>query len=199
MSLKDDVEYVKHELGSDEKLLESAFKLERIYKKYKIAIWGVVILAIVGFGGKSAYGAYERNKLEKANEALTTLRKNPKDSEALAVLKSHNPRLYELFVYSKAVENSDSGKLKELTSSKDARIADIASYHDAVLQSKSGDSIYYRDLSAVEKAYIALKAGKKDEARNSLALVSEDSPVAGIARLLKHYTITADGTKEEKK
>ena len=189
MSLKDEVKYVKEELSSDEKLLESAFRLDRIYKKHKIKIWAVVLAIVLGFGGKAAYDSYREYRISQANEALLKLEKNPADTKALDELKSDNPKLYALYTYAQAVKKKDVGALKPLAASEDPLLADLARYHEAVLKDKAGDSRYYHDLSLVEKAYLALKAGNKDEARRQLALVSEASPVAGIARLLRHYTL----------
>ncbi len=189
MSLKDDVKYVKEELSSDEKLLESAFRLERFYKKNKIAIWALVAVVILGFGGKAAYGAYQERQLAQANEALLKLEKNPADKAALETLKSDNPKLYALYTYAQAVQAGKVEPLKPLAASKDPLLSDLVRYHEAVLQKRAGDSKYYHDLSLVEKAYLALKAGKKEEARSQLTLISEASPVAGIARLLRHYTL----------
>ena len=189
MSLKDDVNYVKGELSGDEKLLESAFRLERLYKKHKIKIWAVVILLLIGFGGKAGYGAYQEYRISKANRALLALEKNPADKTALEALKVDNPKLFALYSYATAVKKGEAERLKGLEGIKDPVLSDLARYHEAVLQNRAGDSGYYHDLSLVEKAYLALKAGKKEEARRHLALVSEASPVAGIARLLRHYTI----------
>ena len=189
VSFKDEVKYVKDELSSDEKLLESAFRLERIYRKYKVTIWAAVVLIIVGFGGKALWGVYQEHKLEQANQALLSLEKNPADTQALETLKADNPKLYSLYLYATAVKSRNVQELKKLASSSDKRLQDLARYHEAVLQSRAGDSRYYPDLSRVEKAYLALKAGKKQEAREILALVPENSPVAGVARLLRHATI----------
>ncbi|WP_457606858.1 hypothetical protein [Nitratifractor sp.] len=189
MSLKDEVKYVKEELSSDEKLLESAFRLERLYKKYKVAIWGVLILLVVGFGGKTIYGVYQEHRLEAANQALLTLEQNPKDTKALQELQEDNPRLYALYSYARDVQGADVAGLKKIDTSHDALLADLVKYHEAVLDNRAGDSKYYHDLSQVEKAYVALKAGKKAEARSLLTLIPENSPVAGVARLLRHYTL----------
>jgi predicted negative regulator of RcsB-dependent stress response len=189
VSLKDELNYVKEELSSDEKLLESAFKLERFYKKNKLAIWAVLLLIVVGFGGKALYGAYQEHLEAKANEALLQLEKNPSDQAALKKLESANPKLYALYRYSSAVDRRQVKPLQTLAASEDPRIRDLAAYHVAVLSQKPGSSRYYHDLSLVEKAYEALKAGKKAEARSQLALIGENSPVAGIARLLRHATI----------
>ncbi len=189
MSLKDEVRYVKEELSSDEKLLESAFRLERVYKKHKVKIWALGIILVLAFGGKALYGAWQDHRLAQANEALLRLEKNPADTKALEELKSDNPKLYALYRYAQAVKKREVSPLKTLAASKDPMLSDLARYHEAVLRDKAGNSRYYHDLSLVEKAYLALKAGKKDEARQQLALVSEASPVAGIARLLRHYTL----------
>ncbi len=52
MSLKDNVDYVKEELNSEEKFLESFVKVERFYNKNKIIIITVIVVLIalvIGF------------------------------------------------------------------------------------------------------------------------------------------------------
>ena len=44
MSIQSDINYVKSELSADEKVLESALKIETLYKKNKVLIWGVVVV-----------------------------------------------------------------------------------------------------------------------------------------------------------
>jgi len=189
VSLKDDVKYVKEELGSDEKILESAFRLEQFYRKYRKTIWGVLALILLAWGGTAGYDAYQYHRITLANEALLALEKNPADAKALAELKADNPRLYALYRYSRGVEERKPELLKEAAASGDDRIRDLAAYHEAVLADKAGDSRYYADLAKVEKAYLALEAGKKEEARSLLSLIAENSPVAGVARLLRHAAI----------
>jgi len=190
LSIKDELEYVKKELSSDEKLLENAFKLERFYKKHKIKIWAGLILLIGGFGGKAAITAYKEHKLNIANEALLKLEANPKDSQALEELKNNNPKLYNLYLYSKALKEKDSKALKTLANSDDKILMDLAHYHINILNNTPGDSNYYKDLSKIEKAYESLKKGEKTKAREILALIDVNSPLSNIANLLKHLTLT---------
>ena len=192
--LKDELNYVKEELSSDEKLLENAFKLERIYNKHKVKIWAVVVLVVIGFGGKALMGVYHEHQLAKANNALVNLINNPNDKESLQELKNYNPKLYNLYTYSKAVDKKDIKTLENISNSDDTMLSDLSKYHINILNSKAGNSKYYSDLSAIEKAYEALKAGNKSEAKTILAMISENSPVAGVAKYLKHYTLT-DNTK----
>jgi hypothetical protein len=189
VSLKDQAGFVKEALSGDEKILESAFKLEKLYKKHKLKLWSAVVLLVLFFGGRAGMQAYQNATLHSANEALLTLQKNPNDSAALATLKEKNTKLYELFSYMQAVKSKDVAALKKLHTSSDEILADISAYHAALLESKVSDSKYYQELALVEEAFEALKSGKKEIAKQKLSLVGENSPVSSIARLLKHYTI----------
>ncbi len=189
MSLKDQAGFVKEALSSDEKVLESAFKLEKLYKKHKFKLWTVIALLVLFFAGRAGIAAYEESRLNAANEALLTLQQNPDDKTALSTLKEKNPNLYELFSYMNAVKKRDKEALAALGSSTDEIISDISRYHAAVAGSKVTDSVYYNDLVLVAEAYEALKKGNKDIAKQKLSLIAENSPVSNIANLLKHYTI----------
>ena len=189
MSIKDDVKYVKKELSADEQVLESALKLETYYNKYKRKIWVILALIVLLFFGKIAVDTVQNLRMNSANDALLTLQKDPKNSEALSALQSNNPALYELYSYAEAVKSKDAKRLEELAKSKDSLIADVSQYTSQVLLSKSSDSTYYKEMSLIEDAYLALKAGKSDVAKEKLELIDARSPVAPIADLLKHYTI----------
>lgn len=189
MAIKDNLGYVKEELSGDEKVLESVLKAETFYKKYKRIIWGVIAAIILIFAGKAILGLVHDMKISSANEALLVLQKDPKNSEALQTLQGKNPALFELYTYQEAIKAKDGKKLNELAGSKNPLIADISKYNNLVLESKSSDSAYYKEMSLIEDAYLALKAGKRDEARSKLELIDARSPLAQIAELLKHYTI----------
>ncbi len=191
MSIKDNVNYVKQELSGDEKVLESALKIETYYKKHKLTIWALIALIALFFGGKALYSGIRDMQLESANEAFLTLQKDPKNSEALDTLKSKNPALFELYSYAEAINSKDSAALTSLSSSANPMIADLSAYHSAVLANKSGNSVYYKEMSLIEEAYVALKAGKVKEAKVKLEMIDADSPIAPVAQLLKHYTIKA--------
>ncbi|HHH37588.1 MAG TPA: hypothetical protein ENK77_03115 [Epsilonproteobacteria bacterium] len=189
MGIEENVNYVKKELSGDEKVLESALKIETLYKKHKRKVWAVLVLFVLFFGGKAIISAVHESKLERANEALLLLQKDPQNSEALETLRSKNPTLYALYNYHQSVESNDSKKLDELAGSKHELIADISRYSSQVLASKSSESTYYKELSLVEDAYLALKAGKSELAKEKLEWIDARSPAASIAELLKHYTI----------
>ncbi|MEA3418279.1 MAG: hypothetical protein U9Q90_02680 [Campylobacterota bacterium] len=191
MSIKDDAKYVKKELGADEKMLESALQLETFYKKHKIKIWATIGLIILFFGGRAVISGIQEAKLNSANKAFLTLQKDPKNSEALETLKSDNAALYELYSYARAIKSEDAKTLEQFAGSKNPLIADISTYHSSVLAKKGSNSQYYKEMSLIEDAYLALKAGKVKEAKAKLDMIDARSPVASVADLLKHYTIKA--------
>ena len=180
---------VKRELSSDEKVLESAFKLETLYKKYKIIIWAVVIGLVLFFVGKNVMQSMHEAKLQEANSAFLTLQKNPDDSSALAILKEKNPALFELFSFATASKNKDAKTVASLSSSSNSVIADSSAYTAAVLENKTHDSELYKELVIVEEAYLALKSGDAKSAKSKLALIDERSALATVASLLQHSTL----------
>ncbi len=184
-----DIADVKKELSSDEKLLESAFKLETLYKKYKFAIWGVAAVLFLAFVGKTGMDAMHEAKLEEANKAFLTLQQKADDTQALQTLKEKNPALFELFTYAEAAKKQDVNALKTLAGSKNSVIADGSRYTAAVLEKKPVDSKLYKELALLEEAYLAIKSNDVKSARTKLELIDERSSLSMVAKLLKHATL----------
>ena len=191
MSIKDDVKYVKTELSGDEKVLESAFKLEALYKKYKFVIWGLAAAVLLFFIGQTVMESMKQSKLEDANSAFLTLQEKSDDAEALKVLKAKNPALFELYTFSKAAKNSDTDALKALTSSKNEVVADSSKYTAAVIEKQPVDSQLYKELALLEEAYLAIKSGDTKSAKAKLELIDERSSLQMLTQLLEHSMIKA--------
>jgi len=189
VSFKDDVKFVKDELSSDEKVLEGAFKLEKIYKKHKTKIWTSLIVVVLAFGGNAINNYIIQSNLESANSSLLTLQNNANDNQALANLKSKNPKLYELFLYSNAVKSKNIKVLNELSNSKNSIISDISKYHNSIISNKIGDSKYYKDLSLIEDAYKFIESNDNKKALNKISLIEQNSPLYSLGIILKHQTI----------
>ena len=189
MDLKSGLNEVKQELSSDEKLLEQAFHLERFFKKYKKVLILIATLLVLAFIGYKINEYLVNSKLEKANSALLELEKNPKNKEALEQLKEANPKLYALYNYSVSANSEDKEGLSKVPRV-DEFLSDVAPYHISVLDRAPKDSIYYKNLALIQKAYLLIKSGKKSEAKNILMQIPKNSALAPVARLLEHYTIT---------
>lgn len=182
---------VKKELSSDEKVLESVFKIEEIYKKHKFKMWAIAFAVVVYFGGRTIQENIHESKMIEANTALISLQNNSEDSKALASLKENNPALFELYSYSQAIKSKDKEALQALSSSKNAVIADMSGYNKSILDKKPIDSVLYNDLVLFQEAYLAITKGENKEAKNKLSLIDERSPLATITGFLKHSTIKA--------
>jgi len=189
LSIQDSINEAKKEFSSDEKMLASAFKIEKFYKNNKIKIFSVVALTILFFGGNGVMGVIEEGKLNTANDAYLILTKDANNTEALATLQSNNPALFELFNYKKAIDNNDTTGLKALISSENSIISDMSRYHLAVIEGTSVESELYGDVALINNANLLIKEGKMGEAKEQLALIDEQSPVHNIATIIKHYTI----------
>jgi putative exporter of polyketide antibiotics len=182
---------IKKEFSNDEKVLESAFKLETFYKKNKVIIWAVVIGLLLFFIAKTTMESMKAATLAEANQAFLTLQSTPEDKAALATLKEKNPGLYDLYTYSVAVKNSDTKSLGALTTSSNEVVSDMSTYSVAALENKSSDSKLYREMALIQEAYLLIKAGDVKGAKAKLTLIEEGSPLAMLASLLKHSTLKA--------
>ncbi len=189
MSISESIGQAKKELSGDEQILVSAFKLERIYKKYKKVIWGAVIILLVFFTGNAVKNAMQEATLEKANEAFLVLQANPEDAKALQLLKDNNPALFELFSFAQAIKKNDANALASLSQSKNEVISDSSKYAQKVLTNESADSALYKEIALLESAYLAIKAGDTKQAKIHLDSIDERSSIGLFASLLKHSII----------
>lgn len=185
------IDNVKKELSGDEKVLESAFKLETYYKKYKIAIWGLASVVVVFFVGSAVMTSMHKSKLHEANEAFLALQTNSEDATALATLKAKNSALFELYSYSEAVKKKNIETLKTLAKSSNAIIADISTYSASVLNKKPVSSKIYNELALFQEGYIAILIGDTKVAKAKLDLIDERSSLAMMTKFLQHSMIKA--------
>ena len=191
MSIKDDVKYVEKSLSSDEKLLESTFKLESLYKKHKFKIWAVTAAIVLYFVGQAVMTEMKEAKLEKANEAFLTLQSKSDDASALKILQENNPALFELYSFAKAAKKQDINALESLSKSTNTVVADSSKYTAGALNKKPIDSKLYKEMALLEEAYLAIEAGDTNTAKDKLELIDERSPLGVIASFLRHSTIKA--------
>ncbi|WP_201353578.1 hypothetical protein [Hydrogenimonas urashimensis] len=204
MNIKEQVEYAKEELTQDEKLLAGLIKAERFYKRNRVVILALAAIIVFGGIGYGVMGYLKEQKLLRANEAFLALQADPSDKSAMETLKKENPRLAELFALKNAVASADAEGLKRLQASKDPVVADLAAYHLGVLQKQADALKNYRmrsaallkDYAVFDEAYLLMKKGEVKEAKERLAMIPENSPLAPVAKMLDHYGIATDkGTK----
>jgi predicted negative regulator of RcsB-dependent stress response len=190
MGLKENIDAVKKELSTEEQFLESVIKAEGFWKKYKKLILTIISLLIIGVLAYTLYQSIQEKNLIAANKAYITLQTNPDDSEALAILESKNPNLYELFLFSRQIKNGDKSLDSKIT---DPILEDLLEYQKASV-SKSGLKEYsqkqnalLKEFASLEEVYILFKDGKNKEAKAILDQISENSSLGQLAQSLKHY------------
>ena len=192
MSIKENVDYVKTELSSEEKFLENFVKSERFFKKYKTLIFAFIVVVIIGFIGIFIKKEFDESNKFEANLAFNKVLENSGDTKALADLKDKNKDLYEIALYLQAKKDSKSVEinipfLKELSKYQNALINKSVSELDNV--SMQNDFLL-KDFAVFNKALILANEGKFQEAKTTLALISETSKAFELAKLLNHYLLT---------
>lgn len=192
MSIKENVDYVKTELSSEEKFLESFVKSERFFKKYKTLIFAFVIIVIVGIIGFFIKENLAQSNKLKANIAFNQVLENSNDTQALAVLKDKNSQLYDIALYLQAKKEAKVTQisvplLKELSKYQTA-LADknISELNNLSMQ----NDFLLKEFAIFNKALFLTNEGKFNEAKTTLALIPQNSKAFELAKLLNHYLLT---------
>ena len=188
MSLKDNIDYVKKEISTEESFMESFFKIEKFYKKYKSTIISIVAVAIVGTIGYYISNYINlQNKIE-ANKAFNQLLEDPNNKEALATLKEKNKKLYDITLFMQdSSANNEVEFLKELSSYSQAiKEQDI----DKLTTVTQSQNFLLKDFALFNKALILVQKQQYKEAKEAIKQVPENSNLNALVKMLEHYLLT---------
>ena len=191
MSIKENVDYIKSELSSEEKLLEGFVKSERFFKKYKNLLIALIVAIVIGsiiYFVKKSFD--ESNKYESNILLNNYLEKG--DEKVLQSLKDKNNSLYQIALYLKARQDGKSAEislpiLKELSEFELAKNKNDIEALDKL--SMKGDFLL-KDYALFNKALILTNEGKYQEAKDTIAKISNDSRTIELVNLLNHYLLT---------
>ena len=192
MSIKENVDYVKTELSSEEKFLENFVRSERFFKKYKTLILSFIIIIIVGFIAVFIKTKVDESNKFEANIAFNKVLENNNDAKALADLKAKNKDLYEIALYLQAkkeakIIETNVPLLKELSKYETALVnKSITELDNVSMQS----DFLLKDFAVFNKALFLANEGKFTEAKTTLALIPQTSKAFELAKLLNHYLLT---------
>ncbi|XPV68212.1 MAG: tetratricopeptide repeat protein [Halarcobacter sp.] len=188
MSLKENVDYVKDELSSEEKFLESFVKVERFYKKNKLIVLLAIVIIVSIVAGTYIAKSIQANQKYEANIAFNKVLENPKDAQALKTLKENDEKLYDLAKYIQDKNyNTNIKYLKELVEYKKAlEKNNIEKLNTLSMQ----NDFLLKDFAIFNKALILTNEGKYEDAKTALRLIPESSKVNDLANVLKHYLVT---------
>ncbi len=192
MSIKENVDYVKTELSSEEKFLENFVRSERFFKKYKTLIFAfitIIIVAPIGFLIENKID--ESNKFE-ANIAFNKVLENSNDAKALADLKEKNKELYNVALY---LQTKNELKLADINV---PLLKELAKYQTAIANKSIPEldnvsmqnDFLLKEFAVFNKALLLANEGKFNEAKTTLALIPQTSKAFELAKLLNHYLLT---------
>ncbi len=189
MSLKENIQSIKEEIGAEEQFLESVIKGERFYKKHKRLIQVSVVVVILMALGYAGYNVIQTRNIRLSNIAYETLMKSPNNQDALNTLKEKNHSLYMVYLFRSAIKTNNIEKLKELSTEKDSKfIADLSTYQlDQLNNSKKVDSELLKGFALLEEGFDLLKEGKISEAKLKFAQINTNSQLSKIVKNLEHY------------
>ncbi|MDY5556721.1 MAG: tetratricopeptide repeat protein [Helicobacter sp.] len=193
MNIKQNVDYIKEEMQNDEKMLESALRLESWFRRNQKPLIALVVILVLFGIGYSANTWYQANTQQKISNYYENALKG--DESAITALKESKSNLYDLYRFKQALKNNDTESLKALESSKDSIIAQFAKMQNASLEKNltalnSKDS---GDLGYLQAAFLEIQAGNMQKAKEILSKIKNDSPIKELANTLAHFSIK--GTK----
>lgn len=192
MSMKENVDFVKEELNSEEKFLESFVKVERFYKKFKALIIGLVSIIVIAVIAVSVKNYNDEKNTIAANIAFDKVIADPKDKDSLNTLKETNKKLYEVALYLQAKKDgkypvTDVPYLKELSEYEKALTnKDVAKLNTLSMQS----DFLLKEFAIFNKALVLVNEGKYKEAKVALNLIQKSSKASELSNLLKHHLLT---------
>jgi hypothetical protein len=189
MSLKENVDYIKDEISNEEKFFESFFKIEKLWKKYKLLIIVLVVAILAYFIGNNIYSYVQQQNTAAANKAYNTLLKNPKDSAAIKVLEEKNQKLLNIAMYKTSKDYKGTTNVLFLDGiikmNQAIKNEDIQALNKLILD----PNFVLKDYALFNKALILTNKKDYKKAKETLNNISKDSQVNTLADLLKHYLL----------
>ncbi len=192
MSLKENVDFIKKELDSEEKFLENFVKVERFYKKNKKILFGIVVLVGISIVGYAVKGYLdEQNKIE-SNIAFSQFLEDNKNEKALETLQKTNNNLYQVALY---IKSKDGASKENITNE---YLNDLLLYKEAVETKNINEldklslqnEFLLKDFAILNKALLLTQENKFSEAKESLNLIPAESKAYELATKLNHYLLT---------
>ncbi|NLY04141.1 MAG: hypothetical protein GXZ15_04800 [Campylobacter sp.] len=192
MAIKDDIKDVKRVVSSEEQFLESIIKGEYFFKKNKKLVLIILALVVIIPLVLATKDFFNDRKFQAANKAYSELILDPNNAKARENLKTTSPNLYALYEFRTALDNNDSAKIEELSNLQeiDPILRDVIGYQATGLS----DGVM-EGYTTFMKGYNYLKDGDIAAANSEFIKIPPNSPLAEVARNLRHY----NGVKNEEK
>lgn len=192
MSIKQDLQMAKAEISSDEKMLESVFRIEAFIKKYKMLFLSLIV-AVIGWIAWFYISDYlKEQKAIKSTALMEKIQSNQSDESAWSELKKENLALYEMMRLSYAIKNENTQELEQVKNSTNPFIASYANYElSSMTQNLSNiKEGAFVDLALLQEGYKLASKKEHKQALNKLNEISNTSELKDFALRIGHYGIT---------
>ena len=192
MSLKENVDFIKDEISTEEKFVEGFFKLEKFWKKYKVVTIGAISVVIILVAGISINNYQTKQNNINANIAFDELLVNSSNVKAQATLKELNPTLLSIVNYINSAKNNkkvvvDAEYLKQLSQ---FNIALDKNDINAINKVELDPKFLLKEYALFQKALIQTLNKDYKKAKTTLALIPNNSSVVQLSTQLSHYLLT---------
>ncbi|MGL2597914.1 hypothetical protein ACQJ5V_06385 [Helicobacter pylori] len=198
MNIKENLEQVKSEFKSDEKLLEGAFRLEKFFKRYKWVLL-FVIVAFIAYLGDTKLQDYKREQTkERITQIYNEVLESPNNIALQKRLKEVAPELYDLYQFARASKRNDANAFKKLSQSSNEIVKTFAQYSYASLSQDKNlleKSPILKEMSALQEVNLLYGENSKDaikKAHQILSAIPLNSSLYAIISVLKHYGISEE-------
>ncbi len=198
MSIKENLEQVKSEFKSDEKLLEGAFRLEKFFKRYKWVLLFIVVAFIAYLGDTKLQDYKHEQTKERITQIYNEALESPNNIALQNKLKEVAPQLYDLYQFARASEHNDVNAFKKLSQSSNEIVKTFAQYSYASLSRDKNlleKSPILKEMSALQAVDLLYGENSKDaitNAHKNLSTIPLSSSLYAIISVLKHYGILED-------
>lgn len=192
MSFKQEIDYVKDELTSQEQFLSSFVRIERFLKKHKIKLISFVIICVLATFGMITKNYFDEQNKIASNKAFLAFLNNPSDATALANLKDTNGDFYQIATYMLAKKENKEAKI-EIKYLKELNEFDTALKNNDVKKIEAlsmNDDFLLKEYAIFYRALILAENGKFAEANKVINTIPKESNMKELANLLKHYLAT---------
>ncbi|MCE3046766.1 hypothetical protein [Helicobacter kayseriensis] len=192
MSLKEDFRQAKEELSNDEKMLESAFKIEAFVKKNKKILLGLLALGAICFGGYQLKTYLDERRALKITKIFSEIQQNGQSEELMQKLKKEGGELYEFMQLSRAIEEGNQELLEQMQHASNPFVSKYACYELASLtQTFDSQKDYgaFKDLVLLQEGYLMISKKDFQKASKFLNEVALTSEFKDWALRIGHYGI----------
>lgn len=181
------------DLREDGKILESAFRIEALFKKYyrvMLLILAVVLICIACF---AVLDYREEKRIQRVAAIFDQIQQNGLDEELLKKMQKEGGEAYDFVALSWALQEKRTEELENLKKSSNLFIAKYAGYELGSMQhsfDEKEDYGEFANLVFLQQGYEFIKNKNYQEATKKLDEIKITSPFRDWALRIGHYGIS---------